>query len=138
MRSVAAGERVFAIAVAALEVGSLREAVLAARKDADQDVALAAWQRSLEEKKADRGQAISKLMEMGKGSGLRAMLAKMALARAGAREVLPQDARSKVDQERKVAGTGLATLGELGQAAVLAVDENPQVRTGVACAMLRR
>jgi hypothetical protein len=150
-RSIAQGttrERVFAIRAALLDVPALRDAVLAARTDVDEDVALVALERGLSifpadaEEQAKRGErkaVIDRLLKMGQGTSVRALLAKGALAGAKVREVLPlltQDARSNVDQVRKSAGMSLTLMGELGQAAVLAVDPDQRVRTGVACAIL--
>ncbi|MDI1448223.1 hypothetical protein [Polyangium sp. 6x1] len=150
-RSIEVGstrERVFAIHAATLDTPSVREALVKARGDTDEDVAIAALGRGLEmapaegegAKPKERAEITQKLLGIAKGKGMRALLAKAALARAGAREVLPlltEDARSKSEQARKVAGTSLVALGELGRAALLAVDADPRVRTGVACAMLR-
>jgi HEAT repeat protein len=112
-------------------------------------VALAALERSLElypaagdgAKPKERAKVLEKLMAMAKASGVRSLLARGALARAGAREVLPllkTDAKSDNGQARKAAGYSLAALGEYGRAAVLAVDQDERVRTGVACALLRK
>ncbi|HVK64871.1 MAG TPA: hypothetical protein VM694_10365 [Polyangium sp.] len=150
-RSIETGstrERVFTIHAATLDTPSVREALVKARSDADEDVAIAALGRGLEmapaegegAKPKERAEITQKLLGIAKGKGIRALLAKAALARAGAREVLPlltEDARSTSEQARKVAGTSLVALGELGRAALLAVDADPRVRTGVACAMLR-
>ena len=141
-------ERVFAIHAATLDAAVVRDALVKARGDTDEDVAIAALGRGLEMAPAEgegarpkeRAEITQKLLGMAKGKGMRALLAKAALARAGAREVLPlltEDTRSASEQARKVAGTSLVALGELGRAALLAVDADPRVRTGVACAMLR-
>ncbi len=141
-------ERVFAIHAATLDAAVVREALVKARGDADEDVAIAALGRGLDMAPAEgegarvkeRAEITQKLLTLAKGKGTRALFAKAALARAGARDVLPllaDDARSTSEQARKVAGTSLVALGELGRAALLAVDADPRVRTGVACAMLR-
>jgi len=150
-RAIGAGstrERVFAIHAATLGAASVREALVKAQGDSDEDVALAALERSLElypaagegARPKERAEITNKLMAIAKGKTLRALLARAALARAGVREVLPllkEDARSDSDQARKAAGTSLLAMGEFGRAAMLAVDKNDRVRTGVACAMLR-
>jgi hypothetical protein len=142
-------ERVFAIRAALLDLTAVRAAVLKAQADADQDVALAALDRSLElypatgdgSKPKDRAEVVSKLMAMAKVTGVRSLVARSALARAGARDVLPllkDDAKSDNGQSRKAAGSSFVALGEYGRAALLAVDQDERVRTGVACALLRK
>lgn len=142
-------ERVFAIRAALLARENVRTAVVKAQEDTDLEVALAALERSLElypaagdgAKPKERAKVLEKLMVMAKGDGVRSLLARGALSRAGAREVLPllkSDAKSENGQARKAAGYSLAALGEYGQAAVLAVDQDERVRTGVACAILQR
>jgi hypothetical protein len=141
-------ERVFAINAASLGTQAVKDAIVKAQGDTDEDVALAALERGLEMAPADgdgarpkeRADIKNKLMAMAKGKGVRAILARASLARAGVREVLPlltADAKSESNQARKAAGASLVALGELGRAAVLAVDPDPRVRRGVACAMLR-
>ena len=79
-------------------------------------------------------------MVFAKATGVRSLLARGALARAGVREVLSlvtADAKSDNEQARKAAGSSLVALGEFGRAAALAVDQDERVRTGVACALLR-
>ena len=142
-------ERVFAIRAALLDLAPVRTAVVKAQDDTDQDVALAALERSLElypaagegAKPKERAEIIKKLMVLAKTPGVRAYLARGALARAGVRDVLPllkDDAKSDNEQARKAAGSSLAALGEYGRAAMLAADQDERVRTGVACALLRK
>jgi hypothetical protein len=142
-------ERVFAIRAALLELSGVRAAVVKAQADTDQDVALAALDRSLElypasgdgAKPKERAEVVAKLMAMAKATGVRSLVARAALARAGVRDVLPllkDDAKSDNDQSRKAAGSSLVALGEYGRAALLAADQNERVRTGVACALLRK
>lgn len=141
-------ERVFAIHAATLDIAVVRDALVKARDDKDQDVAIAALGRSYEmypaegegQRPKERAEITQKLMAIAKGEGTRALLAKAALARAGVREVLPlllADAGSEKEQARKAAGTSLVALGEVGRAALLAVDPDARVRRGVACAILR-
>lgn len=92
-------------------------------------------------KPKERAEVIKKLLALAKTTGVRAFLARGALARAGAKEVLPllkDDAKSDNDQARKSAGSSLAAMGEYGRAAVLAADQDERVRTGVACVLLSR
>lgn len=141
-------ERVFAIRAALLDLAMVRAAVVKAQDDTDQDVALAALERSLElypasgdgAKPKERAEVVRKLLVMANSTGVRSLLARGALARAGAREVLPLvkgDAKSDNEQARKAAGSSLIVLGEYGRAALLAADQDVRVRTGVACALLR-
>jgi len=141
-------ERVFAIRAALLDLASVRAAVVKAQDDTDQDVALAALERSLElypatgegAKPKERAEVVRKLLVMAKAPGVRSLMARGALARGGAREVLPLlagDAKSDNEQARKAAGSSLVALGEYGRAAALAADQDERVRTGVACAILR-
>jgi HEAT repeats len=148
IKSGVARDRLFAIGVAPLAVAPLQKAVAEASADADDDVALAATSRRLDAAPsqggaaaADRPALVAKLMGYASADGnkVRALLAKSALARAGAREVLPlleRDAASADPQTRKAAGTALVALGELGRAAVLAADADARVRAPVACAIL--
>jgi hypothetical protein len=141
-------ERVFAIRAALLDLALVRAAVVKAQGDADQDVALVALERSLElypaagegAKPKERAEVVRKLLALANAAGVRSLLARGALARAGARDVLPLlkgDAKSDNEQARKAAGSSLVALGEYGRAAALAVDQDVRVRTGVACALLR-
>ncbi|MBK9265969.1 MAG: hypothetical protein IPM54_40065 [Polyangiaceae bacterium] len=109
---------------------------------------MAALERSLElypasgdgAKPKERAEVVRKLLVMANSTGVRSLLARGALARAGAREVLPLvkgDAKSDNEQARKAAGSSLIVLGEYGRAALLAADQDVRVRTGVACALLR-
>jgi hypothetical protein len=138
-----AKDRIFAMLVAPYSSGPIREAIKKASEEKDEVVALAALSRRLEEGGAehpDRSMLVKKLMPIAIGSTQRAILAKGALARGGAREVVPilvADTRSKEDHVRASAGRALSALHEFPRAAVVAVDANPEVRIGVACAILR-
>lgn len=142
-------ERVFAIRAALLQSALVRAAVVKAADDPDLDVALVALERTLElypaagdgAKPKERAEVIKKLMVMAKAPGVRAYMARAALARHGVRDVLPllkDDAKSADGQARKSAGSSLAALGEYGRAAALAADPDERVRTGVACVLLRK
>jgi hypothetical protein len=142
-------ERVFAIRAALLDLAPVRTAIVKAQDDTDLDVALAALERALElypaagegAKPKERAEVIKKLMVLAKGQGARSYMARGTLARAGVKDVLPllkDDAKSDNGQARKSAGSSLAALGEYGRAAMLAADQDERVRTGVACALLRK
>jgi hypothetical protein len=149
VKSGVARERIFAIAIAPLTVPPLQKAVIEASTDTDEEVALAAVSRRLDTDflhggapAADRPALIAKLLTAAtSGEKMRRLVARSALARAGARAVLPlleEDATSADAQTRKSAGTAFIALGELPRAAVLAADADARVRDGVACALLIR
>ncbi len=140
-------ERTFAITIAPLSAPALQNAMIEASKDVDEDVALAATIRRLDTAAGqggafppDRPALLAKLLAAASsGEKMRGLVARNALARLGAREVLPllDNAASSVDaQSRKAAGTAFVALGELPRAAVLAADADPRVRDGVACSLL--
>jgi hypothetical protein len=142
-------ERTFAITIAPLSVPALQKAVIEASKDTDEDVALTAVARRLDTEflrggasAADRPALIARLLTVASsGEKMRGLVARNALARAGAREVLPlldKEAASPDAQSRKAAGTAFVALGELPRAAVLAADADARVRDGVACSLLMR
>ena len=142
-------ERSFAIRAALLDWANVRAAVVKAQDDSDVDVGLAALERSLElfpasgdgAKPKERAKVVEKLMVIAKTPGVHSLLARGTLARAGARDVLAllkDDAKSENGQARKAAGSSLVALGEYGRAAMLAADQDERVRTGVACAILRK
>lgn len=150
-RAIASGvprDRVYAIAVAPLGEAPLRDAVIKAESDDDDVVALAALARRLETPAAaggapdgsvERKTAVKKLLAAAEGTSSSALSARGALARAGAREVVPKltrDMGSPDERVRRAAATGLAELGELPRAALLVADATPSVRTAAACAIL--
>lgn len=140
-------ERIFALQVAPISAPSIRAAILKAEADPDQEIAfIAAAHRFVMPKDqggatdAERPLLLKKLLMAALEKGNRAYLAKSALARGGAKEVLPlldRDIRSADPQARKSAGLALVELGELPRAAVAAVDIDPRVRVPVSCAILR-
>lgn len=147
MKSGVTHERTFAITIAPLSVPPLQKAVIEASNDPDEEVALAAVSRRLDTtflqggaSRTDRPALIARLLKSAtSGEKMRGLVARNALARAGAREVLPlldKDAISTDAQARKAAGTAFVALGELPRAAVLAVDADARVRDGVACSLL--
>ncbi len=147
MKSGVTHERTFALTIAPLSVPALQKAVIEASSDPDEEVALAAVSRRLDTiflrggaSAADRPALIAKLLKVASTGGkMRGLVARNALARAGAREVrslLDKDASSTDAQARKAAGVAFVALGELPRAAVLAVDVDARVRAGVACSML--
>jgi hypothetical protein len=142
-------ERTFAITIAPLAAPALQNAVIEASKDVDDDVALAATVRRLDTaaaqggaSAADRPALIARLLAAAtSGEKMRGLVARNALARLGARDVLPlldREATSPDAQARKAAGTAFVALGELPRAVVLAADADARVRDGVACSLLTR
>ena len=140
-------ERTFAIAIAPLTAPTLQSALIEASNDVDEEVALAAIVRRLTTaperggaSPADRPALMTKLLAAAaSGEKMRGLVARNALARVGAREVLPlldKEAASTDAQARKAAGTAFVALGELPRAAVLAADADARVRDGVACSLL--
>lgn len=147
VKSGVAHERIFALTIAPLTVPPLQKAVIDASTDADEEVALAAVSRRLDTdlahggaSPADRPALIARLLKAASSADkLRGLVARSALARAGARQVLPlldKDATSADAQTRKAAGTAFIALGELPRAAVLAADADARVRDAVACSLL--
>ena len=122
--------------------GALREAVLKAETDPDEAVAVAAMARVLKTpaEKAAREGIVARLLPLAAGTGLAAAAARDALAAAHEPQVLPILERVAAADDAKAraeAGSALAALGELGRAALIALDREPSVRTTVACAILR-
>jgi HEAT repeat protein len=79
------------------------------------------------------------MLRIAQGSTPHALLARVALARAGVREVLPfltRDVQSRDDRLRKATGIALSDLGERLRAAPLLADPEPHVRSSIACAIL--
>ena len=149
-RAIAAGpakDRLQAIGGAPLSSAPLREALIKAEDDPDEVVKLAAASRHVEASAEEGGASAeerkklgSKLLGLAASETKRVALgARMSLARAGFREVLPlveKDLKSSDAQVRRSAGIALATLGELPRAARLVGDADGHVRSGVSCAIL--
>lgn len=149
-RAIAAGplkDRLQAIAAASLTTKELREALVKIEDDPDEVVKLAALAKRVETP-VDRGGAKdderkklgAKLLALASSETKRVALgAKLSLARAGMREVLPlieKDLKSSDAQTRRAAGLALVALGELPRAARLVADADAHVRTGLVCALL--
>ena len=138
-------DRVFAIGVAPAHEQPIEEALRAAITDKDDAVVVAvAWRllggtgRDTAEA-ADRKALVAKLMEYAKSSTTRGFQAQKALARAGAREILPfLDKQLTLEDTRARETTGVAfvDLRELGKAALFVADKDLGVRAAVACAII--
>jgi HEAT repeats len=136
-----AKDRIFAIMVAPSKEESIKAALKKASDDADEVVAVAALARRLESAppRADASAIVAKLMKLAFGDSRGAIAAKTALARAGQGAVLPivaRDAHAQDPKLREAGGIALALLHDYPHAAVVAVDQDRDVRTHVACAML--
>jgi hypothetical protein len=138
-------DRVFAIGVAPAHEPPIAQALHKAIDDKDDAVVVAvAWRllsavgRDTAEEK-DRKALVSKLMEYAKSSTTRGFQAQKALARTGAREVLPfleKQLAIKDTRARETTGVALVELGELAKAARLVADSDLGVRAAVACALI--
>jgi hypothetical protein len=135
-------ERVFAVAHAPLD-SSVRAALVKAEQDADEVVVAAALARRLSDDAltpSARRATVTRLLSLAGGATAPALLAKGALARAGAPEaiaLLERELRAGEPRVRSAAGASLAVLGELRRAAPLLADPDANVRLTVACAILR-
>lgn len=147
-RAIASGatsDRVFAIGVAPAHEAPVEEALRKAIDDQDSAVVVAvAWRllsgigRDTAEEK-DRKALITKLMEYAKTSTTRGFQAQKALAKTGAREVLPlldKQIALKDTRARETVGVAFVELGELAKAAPLVADGDLGVRSAVACALI--
>lgn len=140
-------DRIYAILVAPLSSAVIRAAVIKAKKDPDEGVALIALSRHIQASPenggasaADRAAAVTELLKVANATTTRALLARSMLVQARAREVLPileRDVRSSDERVREAAATGLASLGELPAAAGLLGDAAVRVRITAACAILQ-
>jgi hypothetical protein len=138
-------DRVFAIGVAPAHEEPIEAALRKAIDDKDDAVVVAvAWRllsgvgREVPEAK-DRKALITKLMEYAKSPVTRGFQAQKALARAGAREVLPfldKQVALKDTRARETTGVAFVDLKELGKAAVFVADQDLGVRAAVACAII--
>jgi len=138
-------DRVFAIGVAPAHEQPIEKALRKAIDDKDDAVVVAvAWRllsgigRDTAEEK-DRKALVTKLLEYAKTPTTRGFQAQKALARTGAREVLPFLAKQlalKDTRARETTGVAYVDLGELAKAAPLVADADLGVRAAVACALI--
>ncbi len=138
-------DRVFAIGVAPAHEPVIEEALRKAIGDKDDAVVVAvAWRllsgfgRDTAEAK-DRKALVAKLLEYAKSPTTRGFQAQKALAKTGAREVLPfldKQLSLKDTRARETTGVALVDLGELAKAAPLVADADLGVRAAVACALI--
>ncbi len=106
-------------------------------KDPDPKVQAGALGRLLET--AHRKDAKRQLLKLAEGKSDAAFPARLILARAGVQEVavlLKADLKAKASYVREQAAVALAELKQYASAATALADENPSVRTRVACSIL--
>lgn len=106
-------------------------------KDPDPKVKAGALGRLLET--THRKDAKRDLLKLAKGKSDAAFPARLILARAGVQEVAPllkPDLSAKASYVREQAAIALAQLEQFASAATALADENPSVRTRVACSIL--
>ena len=120
---------------------SIKAALKKASDDADDVVAVAALTRRLESgpTPADASALVAKLMKLALGDLSRSDRREAALARGrhvGVMPIVARDAHAQDPRLREAGGIGLALLHDYPHAAVVAVDQDRDVRTHVACAML--
>lgn len=139
-------DRIFAIGIAPAHQPPIESALRAAISDPDDAVVVAvAWRllsgfgRDTAEEK-DRKALVTKLLEYAKSPTTRGFQAQKALARTGAREVLPflsKQLTLKDTRARETTGVAYIDLGELAKAAPLVADADLGVRAAVACALIQ-
>ena len=141
-------DRLRAIELVPFDAPPLREALARTEADPDQEVAAAAMGRRLQAPAKEGGAParspareaiVAKLLPIASGTGLGVSVARAALARAGAQQIVPMLERDGIAPNAKTraeAGSTLALLGDFGRAAVVAADLDPYVRTTVSCAIL--
>ena len=109
-----------------------------ASKDEDRDIKVMALAR-LASDPAKREQARRGLRRLAEGKSRVAVQARAALAAAGDRGVRPllvAELRKGNSHRRRVAALGLIGLGQYTSAATALADDDPSVRTEVACSVL--
>jgi hypothetical protein len=104
----------------------------------DRSIAVIALARLIEVG-SEREAALGKLRQFASGSDHVALVARVALAAAGDRTVVERlraGLSSARARERKLAAVSLYWLGDTASAAVALADDDPGVRTHVACSIL--
>ncbi|MEZ4437451.1 MAG: hypothetical protein R3B72_00050 [Polyangiaceae bacterium] len=131
--------RVEAIASAPLSWPHLVEAIVAAKDDHDDRVAVAAYRRMLALSPAEAKEAQEGLRRIAKKGGLAADDAKAALVEARDDEVLPllaADRAAKSPLSRADLAERYAALGQLSLALPFVADPDARVRARAACAIV--
>ncbi len=142
-------ERVYAIESAPMSIKAIRDAIGKVEMDQDKVAAAHAMGKRLDADPSEGGAApgspartglLDRLFEMTSMDGDHASAAKVILARAGEKKLVPvleADGKKPDDTARAVAGAALAELGDLPRAAIVAADPSASVRAAVSCAILR-
>jgi hypothetical protein len=133
-----APERRLAIAVAPLTDTDVRKSIQQASKSDDREVRVMALARFLDDPAA-RSAAVTQLRDLAKGKDSSAIQARAALATAGDSSVsrhLIAQLEAPEAELRSQAALGLLSLGDYARAAAGLADDDPEVRTRVACSTL--
>ena len=131
-------ERRLAIRLGDLADQAVLGATKAAAKDNDRKARVMALARLVGVER-ERLAAITGLRELSKGKDRIAVQARAALAAAGDSSILPQlltQVQRGSSHQRRVAALGLLELGRLSSAATALADDDPAVRTAVACSVV--
>jgi hypothetical protein len=131
-------ERRLSIQLSAFVEPRLKEAIRRAAKDADIYVRLMALARMLDDE-TERAIAQKQLHTIAKGKEPSALQALAALAAAGDGSVegaLEKALARKSSQERVLVARSLIRIGIYARVATLLADDDPDVRTRVACNVL--
>jgi len=140
-RAIKAGtqaERRLAIRLGDLSDQAVLAASKAASKDDDRKARVMALARLVGVER-ERVAAITGLRELSKGKDRIAVEARAARAAAGDSSVTPQlltQLQRGSSHQRRVAALGLLQLGRLSSAATALADDDPAVRTAVACSVV--
>ncbi len=132
------GERQLAIRLASVEDDTLRKAIVQASTDEDPFARVMAHAKLVTLDRY-RQASLAALQRLARAKGNEAIQARAALAAAGDASVssaLLEQLKSKSAEQRKLAAQGLLRLGRYSEVATALGDENPDVRTQVACNVL--
>ena len=131
-------ERRLALQLASFAEDDLGKAIIEASKDSDDYVKVMAFAKLiLVPRQTERARAA--LRKLASKPGNQAIQARAALAAAGDTTVIPklnEQLQSKSAQKRKLAARALLRLGQYPDVATALGDNNPDVRTSVACNVL--
>jgi hypothetical protein len=131
--------RIEAIESAPLGWAHLLEAIVAAAKDNEDVVVVAALSRMLEVGDKERADALTKLKKLVSQKGAVGEAAALALARAGDKAAvarLEKEAKSASREQRIKAARAFAEMGDAAHALALLGDASVEVRTATSCAIM--
>jgi|SoiMethySBSTD1v2_1073268.scaffolds.fasta_scaffold07206_3 hypothetical protein len=138
IREGTATERRLAMAMAPLSDNDVRKSLVQATKSDDREIRVFALERMLDDPPS-KNHAVGPLRELAKGRDQAAIMARTALATAGdssvSRQLVAQLTAPNAEH-RSLAAVGLLKLGDYAQAAAGLADDDPEVRTRVACTAL--